>query len=57
MALLRDFELAAVWRLGRQGDAENQLMTALSRSPSIGPFWVISVPQSDMQIIDFARGG
>jgi len=30
-------------------------MGALSRSPSIGAFWAISVRLPDMQIIDFAR--
>jgi hypothetical protein len=30
---------------------------ALSRSPSIGTFWAISVRLPDMQIIDFARVG
>jgi hypothetical protein len=32
-------------------------LTALSRSPSIGTFWAISLGLPDMQIIDFARVG
>jgi hypothetical protein len=37
-------------------DLRDRVM-ALSRSPSIGTFWAISVRLRDKQIIDFARAG
>jgi hypothetical protein len=38
-------------------DARVGLAMALSRLPSIGTFWAISLGLPDMQIIDFARVG
>ena len=45
----------AARRLSARGWNVRALRRALSRSPSIGAFWSISVRQPDTQIIDFAR--
>jgi hypothetical protein len=42
---------------GRTTRNAGYAVRALSRSPSIGTFWAISLRLPDMQIIDFARVG